>query len=645
MENHKPPKRASLLGSTILSAGFAYGAHYFWPGQYSPDWVKLLSGVLSLMSALHGIKAFSTLWKYLREFARFLRAIGGDTTHGTAGWLSEKEARRAGLHKRQKGSWFLGILGKSGLWFKTETTTLILGPAGSAKSSAVFMNMLAGNSESSIVLDIKREFQETTAKMRRDKFGHRIVIFDPVNQETDFFNPLDYICEFLEQNSPAALSLTQGLVLQLYPEPPEEGSNLFFRLGTRGVIATTVMAVVAVCPPEQRNLTTVFRAQTNEAFLNELLIQAAGCTALNGEVTQMAEDLHRMAFGDDGSAKTYEQFRIGAMQALQIFGPGNYLANITSKTTFDFADLKTEKATAYITVDFANKDVLGKWAGMMLWLATDQLVRANNNTPVIIYHDECCNSPLHNLPTILTLLRSYGVKYVAATQDLDDFTRVYGRHALETILSEADLKLFLGGIRSQTTLDYLSKYLGDFTENMTSHAFTDDGVKESVSRTGRALQTSDEIRRLRKDAQIIIFGNLKAILARKVQVFAVEPWRKEIAPNSMYGGKRYLKPVEVIIKKTRAKATRRGKFALARRRKWPLVAEYLISRSPVSGLLIIIALALAINSFGFPHLRWQYSFRGSYSSPGTKFNCVYLGPQGFTEYGPGCPLIMFKKTW
>lgn len=85
---------------------------------------------------------------------------------------------------------------------------------------------------------------------------------------------------------------------------------------------------------------------------------------------------------------------------------------------------------------------------------------------MIIYHDECCNSPLHNLPTVLTLLRSYGVKYIAATQDLDDFIRVYGKHALETILSETDIKQFLGGIRSQTTLDYLSKYLGDFTAHM-----------------------------------------------------------------------------------------------------------------------------------------------------------------------------------
>lgn len=643
MHTTEPPKKTSLFGSTILASGFAYGAYYFWPGAYSPGWQKILAGGLGLMAVLQAIAAFSVAWGYYRDFTRYLRAIGRDTSHGSAGFLSEKEARRSGLHKRYEGSRFIGVIGKTALWLYTETHTLILGPAGSAKSSAAFMNLLAGNSESGIVIDIKREFRETTAEMRRKKFKHRIVTLDPVSDETDYVNPLDYIFEFLQQNSPAALSLARGLVLQLYPEPAEEGANRFFRDGTRLQLVTIILAVVAVCPPEHRNLTTAYRALINESFLNELLMQATICKLLEREIAHMADDLHRMAFGDSGASKTYEQFRIGAMQALEAFGPGNFLAKITSKTTFSFADLKREKVTAYITVDFANKDVLGKWAGLMLWLATDQLVRANNNTPVIIYHDECCNSPLYNLPTVLTLLRSYGVKYVAATQDLDDFVRVYGKHALETILSETDIKQFLGGIRSQTTLDYLSKYLGEYTVHSASYAFDDGGVKESTSRSGRALQTSDEIRRLRKDAQIVIYGNFKPILARKVQVFAAEPWRNEIAPNTMYSTKRYLKPVEVVVGKSGARVTRRGRFPVYQPRSWPLITEYLLSRTPVSALITAAAIVALVVVLGLPNLRWQYRYTGSSSAPSRMFDCEYIGLESFTLTGPNCPIVVFRK--
>jgi type IV secretion system protein VirD4 len=642
---HNPPK-TTMLGSTILAAGFAYGAYYFWPGSYAPDWVKFLAGGMALLSVLQAIRAISVGWKYLQDFLRYLRAIGDDTSHGSASFLTEREARRARLHKRVAGSRFAGVIGNTVIWLTTETHMLVIGPAGSSKSTAAFMNELANNDESAIVVDIKREFRETTAELRRKKFQHRIIVFDPLADETDCLNPLDYIFEFFEQESPAALSLARGLVLQLYPEPPEEGANKFFRDGTRIQLLVTIhLAVVATCPPEHRNLSTVYRAFTNESFLNELLMQAGKCTKFKGEIAQMADDLHRMAFGDDGAAKTYQQFRIGAMQALEAFGPGNYLAHITSRTTISFADLKKEKITAYLTVDFANKDVLGKWAGLMLWIASDQLVRVNNNVPVVIYHDECCNSPLFSLPTILTLLRSYGVKWVGGTQDLEDIKRVYGPAAYETILSETDIKFFLGGIRSPTTLEFLSRYLGDATVNGASYAFAEDGVKESISRTGRPLQKSDEIRRLRKDAQIVFYSNFKPILSRKVQVFAVDPWRMEIAPNSMYGGKRYLKPIEVIVGRTEAKVTRRGRFPVFTSRRWPLIAEYLLARSPISKLLVVSALITAIIVLGFPHLRLQYSFTGSHSRPGPKFDCQYVGLERFTLNGPDCPFIVLRKIW
>ena len=643
MSNTPPSERPSLIGSTILSAGFAYGAYYFWPGTYSPDWMKLLAGALAVGSVVHAMKAFGIGWNGFRNFARYLRAISGGSSHGTSAFLTENEARRLGLHIWKPGSRFGGVIGKTVIWLFTETHMLIIGPAGSSKSTAAFANMLASNDESCIVVDIKREFFETTAELRRTKFGHRIVVLDPMGAETDCLNPLDYIFEFFKIGSPAALSLARGLVLQLYPEPPQEGANKFFRDGTRLMIVTLELAVVATCPAEHRNLTTVYRALTNEGFLNELLMQAGRCTEFKGEIAQMADDLHRMAFGEDGAAKTFEQFRIGSMQALEAFGPGNYLAHITSNTTISFADLKTEKITTYLTVDFANREVLGKWAGLMLWIAADQLVRANNNIPVIIYHDECANSPLYSLPTILTLLRSYGVKWVGGTQDLEDLKRIYGPAAYETIQSETDIKVFWGGIRSQTTLEFVSKYLGDITTGSASYAFQDDGVKESLSHTGRPLQKPDEIRRLRKDAQLIFYGNLKPIVSRKVQVFSVTPWRMELSPNSMYGGKRYLKPVEVIIKGKKAKVTRRGRFPVMDVKRWPLIAEYIISRLPLSIAIVTSALIATGFVLGTPHLRLQYSFTGSYSRPGPMSDCHYIGLERFTLDGPDCPFVVFRK--
>ncbi|MEM9099038.1 MAG: type IV secretory system conjugative DNA transfer family protein [Pseudomonadota bacterium] len=146
---------------------------------------------------------------------------------------------------------------------------------------------------------------------------------------------------------------------------------------------------------------------------------------------------------------------------------------------------------------------------------------------------------------------------------LDDvpIVRVYSRHALESVLSETDIKQILGGIRSQTTLEYVSKYCGETTEVVSSFSLGADSVQESLSQTGRRLITEDELRRLPAEAQIVLHSNLKPMLCKKVQVFAVANWRRRITPNSLYGGRSKLLPVEVRVGWFGARVTAVGQRA------------------------------------------------------------------------------------
>ena len=129
------------------------------------------------------------------------------------------------------------------------------------------------------------------------------------------------------------------------------------------------------------------------------------------------------------------------------------------------------------------------------------------------------------------------------------------------MLSETDIKQILGGVRSQSTLEYFSKYMGEYSAVSSNFSLSQGGVQESVSRTNRRLSSEDELRRLPDGAQIIFYGNLKPILARKVQVFSIAPWRLQIGVNSLYGGKRKLLPVEVRIGWLGTKVTAIGRRA------------------------------------------------------------------------------------
>ena len=417
-----------------------------------------------------------------------------------------------------------------------------------------------------------------------------------------------------------------------------------------------MFAVLVVMPREHRTLATVYRTLCDLELLEDLLDAAAKSDALCGEVADMARSQHAAFFSDDGNQKTAESFRINALQALESFGPGNYLARITSETTFRFSELKERPTTVYLAIDYANSEVLAKLAGLMQWMAADAMVKSGNNKPVLFILDEFCNAPLYILPKILTLLRSAGVQCIMATQDLDDIVRVYSKHALETVLSESVIKQFLGGIRSKSTLEYISSYMGEYSEISGSYAMGADGVQESVSRANRRVLTEDEVRRLPPDASLVFYGAEKPILAKKVQVFAIAPWRRRIGINTIYGSKRKLLPVEVRLGWFGTEVTARGVRAYRRMarqvhrrsaRSGRLIGALVSRLLPGPGLLVVAAIAVGLISAGLPNLRWEYATSGyARTAPDTYEWCRYVGPTSpGVVAGPDCPLILWRKTW
>ena len=645
-QRNSPPSPPSFWKAAAASLALTALAYSLWPGSGGDILLQGIAALCALAALKGGLQSLHLAIEEARQLRAFIRSKQRGTERGSAGWMSRAEARNLKLHKRHKGARFLGTLQDLALFAKTETHHLIIGPAGSAKSTSAILPQLMMLTESLLVSDIKKELFEQTAEFRRTMLGQRIVLFDPFDPKTACFNPLDRVKALLDAGSPKAISYVGGLALQLHPDPLRKDQNQHFRDGTRLMIVAIVLAVARIAPSEHHTLATVLRALTDMDFLHGLLEEAVQSDALNGALAEMATNQHTQAFGDGEAGRNFEQFRIGAYMALESFGKGGALEHITSKTTFDFADLKSEKVTCYISIDYASKDALSALPGMLQWAAVQDLVAARNNKPVTLILDEFCNSPLHSLPTILTLLRSYGVKCMMATQDLDDITRVYGNHARESIISESDIAQFLGGIRSQTTLEFLAKRLGDYTETAPGFSFGKDGIQTSASRINRAVMTTDELRRLDKAQQIIFFANHKPILAQKVPIFAMAPFRQQITPNSMYGGKRYLLPVRVRITRSGAKVTWRGRTRMRRQNPAMLIPVlWYIFRRLISGpgFVLLLVLALVIAQIGLPYLRISYTYQGSGAYRNIT-SCSYLGPTRLGKRAQ-CPPVLFHKPW
>ena len=409
----------SPFGRAIVTTGILWALYSYPPGPYADPLHLLFWWFGALLAGVGVIKSLPAVFGALVNLGKYLRATRrDDTTKGSAAWLTEKEARKAGLHRRRKGSRIAGIIAGTTLWLRTETHHLVIGPAGSQKTTAVIDNILMGSSESALVSDVKGELWETTQAHRTKKFGHRCVKIDPKDPENSArINPLDRIVVGGGGERSGGSHPDAGYGATAAPRPPGAATirTSSSMTGARQLCVMAIFAVIVVLPPEHRNLVRVYQAINDLDVLHDLLVAAAKSPALNGEVASMAKSLHAAAFGDDGAAKTFEQFRLGALQALEAFGPGNYLAAITCETTFSFKELKERPTSVYLIIDYANTAVLGKFSGLLQWLAADELVAVGNNVPVLFVLDEFCNSPLYTLPKILTLLRTYGIKCILAT--------------------------------------------------------------------------------------------------------------------------------------------------------------------------------------------------------------------------------------
>ena len=159
-----------------------------------------------------------------------------------------------------------------------------------------------------------------------------------------------------------------------------------------------------------------------------------------------------------------------------------------------------------------------------------------------------------------------------------------------------------------------------------------------------------------EDAQLIIYGSEKPILAKKVQVFAIAPWRKLLGINTIYGNKRKYLPVEVCVGWFSTAVTARGRrlyHKMARQVLRPnkgkarLKLVLLLKLIPSAGLVLAAGLVVTAYLIGLPNLRWEYGYRGSARyAPVSYVWCSYIGPTSPGRIaGPDCPVILLRKTW
>ena len=610
-----------LLGTALLGTVLYYTLPLVAPMPNGPGWEQALwsVGAVATLGGIFGV--VRELGAVATRIVRTFKTLRPRQTDASARWLTARQARKAGLGGTE--GLFLGILEGQPIFIANGVHGLLCAPARKGKTTGFVMPALCHDiGASRIVADMKGELLYQTGDLIRTQHGHEII---PVNPTHKFgmgnrpYNPMQIILDDLEEAREDAMADAWSMALQLYPPAPGGERDPYWPNGSRKLLVFVIVALCALREAHEANLPRVFEVLGSNDDFRTLLADARKSTILGGELATLAENI---AGTRKLNPEHFESFREGAMQRLVPFGPSGHLAASIDSCGFRFRELKERRITLFLVCDYSRMDVFAPWLGLLVWAALKELVRQDNDVPVHFLLDEFTNYRLSGLPNALTALGGYGLHFWMVVQELQEITRAYGKEALATILSQTDVKQFFG-VASQDTAKLVSDMLG--SQEWLAESF---GLSGSVFSTpslnlgprAKPLLTPDQVRRLPEDEQIIFVRNLPPIRALKVGYQEVAPWRSDVKPNPLHGGKVFLGRVKLRVRGARLRVTRAGR-RMVERVKRPLIRPLLISLAPlVPGppMIVLILAALTVWSFGWPYLRVEYAQTYSW--------CRYLGP-------------------
>lgn len=571
--------RSNPFGLALLTGLLSWASLETGPlligGEIRP-WPAALAG----MASLTGLQLAGKALMGLAELTEWLASHQATGKSGTARWAKRRDLKRELCRKAIGPFW--GLMARDGkfpLFIDYVSNAMTVAPAGSGKGIGTVVPAGLSIRHDKVFGDFKGELI-CLLKPPLEARGERVRLLNPGGLwreqvgESDSYNPLDIIADDLHR--PGGLRDVpddlREVTAQILPEPGEtDGDNTYWREGSRRAIADAIL-LEAMVEEYDATLSSVALLIENRDLLEKNLRWLVGVD-LEGEplpdgpmpieqapwaqkhdpqdvkefvLLVRARASNLLALMCNGDSKTFDSFISGAQQALAPFAFGR-LAPAMRRSTFSMNDLKEgENPTSlFIVADASRMEAYKAYIGLIQWCAMTAIKRHPDKArPVYFIMDEATNYKIHGLKSLLTWGRSYGLRLHLIFQDLSAFKQTYGETALETLLSETEIKQFLPGQRSPKTLDMISKLLGDQSVMAASLSRQENGLREQMSEAPRPLMTPAEVRETQYG--LLLVRRARPVLIKPISYAEVHPWRKQAGINPFHGTS-FLKKVRLRL--------------------------------------------------------------------------------------------------
>lgn len=369
--------------------------------------------------------------------------------------------------------------------------TLVIGGAGSGKTTGVVIPTLQKWQGRAFFIDIKPELYDASKKApaRMENGRSNVMVFDPADSSTFGYDPL-YMVRNSDNPSQAAHMIADILV----PLPTGNTDPVWARGGQSILVAGILYYLTEDRDISFASLIEKIRMQSPTELISMVM---------NGDETNELIRLAKMEVSDKMGAdeKTIASFA-SELQGLSIFATDTQLVSTLNNSRPILTPDDLEKHDVCIRIQESKLDVWGKLLGMITaqFLKSFEMRPNNAAQPTLFCLDECPRlGKIDGLQNALATLRSKAVRIMIICQSKSQLDSIYGKDVTKAILDNCSNKIVLRSTEFETQ-DYLSKSVGTiYQKTKSTSSNTNNFGMNSVS-------VSEQERRIIKPEE---FGFLK----------------------------------------------------------------------------------------------------------------------------------------
>jgi len=362
----------------------------------------------------------------------------------------------------------------------------VIAPTGAGKGRNLLIPVLLTNNAPAIVLDVKGELAQVTARHRREKMGHEVVVLDPwriTGLETGQFNPLDCMTSDTEEMVDEAYSLSQLLIDQ-----NGQLKEAYWDESASAVVSGAIVHYRSLAEKgRSASMGQIWKLLTSDDVIYNLAV-----------LLDSAKDMHPFARAQFGglcglSADNTRSCILSVVQQhVRLFG-STLVQRATETTSFDIAKVRNgDPLTIYIVAPpmklHSHAALFRLWLASLMHVLCERREAPKNNTLFLV--DEMAQlGRMQQIRQAVTLMRGYGLRCMLFLQSYAQLKQLYPNDH-ETLFENCGTLLTFGHT-AMTMSQHMAQALGDITPEELNAMKRDEMAVRTEGQTTRIINRVD----------------------------------------------------------------------------------------------------------------------------------------------------------